>query len=98
MVIQVYAPTNDASDDDKDDFYNQLQDVIANCNKHDMIVAMGDMNAEVVSDNINRDEVIGRHCIGVMNDNGQRLCDFSSTNGLVITGTSFPYKDIHKAT
>ena len=33
-----------------------------------------------------------------MNDNGERLCDFCSANGLVITGTIFPHKVIHKLT
>ena len=38
------------------------------------------------------------HGVGVMNDNGERLCDFFSANGLIITGTIFPHKDIHKLT
>ena len=36
--------------------------------------------------------------VGVMNDNGERLCEFCSANGLIITGTMFPRKDIHKLT
>ena len=31
-------------------------------------------------------------------ENGERLCDFSMANGLVIRGTLFQHKDIHKAT
>ena len=27
-AIQVYAPTNEAEDEEKEDFYNQLEDVI----------------------------------------------------------------------
>ena len=29
---------------------------------------------------------------------GRGLCDFGSANGLVITGTIFPHKEIHKLT
>ena len=36
--------------------------------------------------------------MGAKNDNRDRLRDFSMANGLVITGTLFQYKDIHKAT
>lgn len=35
---------------------------------------------------------------GVMNDNGERLANMCSTNGLVIGGTLFKHKDIYKIT
>ena len=82
----------------KDEFYNQLQDTVSNCNRHDMIVVMGDLNAKVGNNNTNREEVMGRFGVGVMNDNGERLCDFCSANGLVVTGTIFPHREIHKLT
>ena len=75
-VIQTYAATNDAVDEEKDEFYNQLQDTISSCNRHDMIVLMDDLNAKIRGNNANREEVMGRFGVGVMNDNGARLCDF----------------------
>ena len=42
-----YLPTNDTTDEIKDEFYNQLQDTLTSCNKHDLIVLMGDLNAKV---------------------------------------------------
>ncbi|KAK3740237.1 hypothetical protein RRG08_054258 [Elysia crispata] len=59
---------------------------------------MGDANAKVGSDNISCEEVIEKQGLGVMNDNGERFADFCSLNDLVIGGTIFPHKDIHKAT
>ena len=44
--IQTYAPTNDATDEDKYELYNQLQDTLTDCNKYDTIVVMGDLNAK----------------------------------------------------
>jgi len=61
-----------------------------------MIVVMGDLNAKVGNNTANREEVMGNHGVGVMNDNGERLCDFCSTNGLVLTGTFFLHKEIYK--
>ena len=97
-IIQAYAPTNDATPEEKDDFYHQLQTTTDRCNKNDIVIVMGDMNAKVGDDNSEMEEVIGRHGLGSRNDNGERLCEYCSINGLVITGTCFPHKDIHKAT
>ncbi|XP_078352308.1 uncharacterized protein LOC144637002 [Oculina patagonica] len=41
---------------------------------------------------------MGQHDTGVRDENGERLCEFCEMNGLVITGTIFPHKEIHKAT
>ena len=62
-----------------------------------MIVVMGDLNAEVGSNNINREEVTRKFGVGVMNENG-RLCDLYGKNGLAVTGTFFPHKEILKLT
>ena len=95
--VQACASTNDAMDKEKDEFYNQLQDTVSSCNRNDMIVVMGDLNAKVGNNNTNRGEVMGKFGFGVVND-GERLCDFCSANGFIITGTIFPHKDIHKLT
>lgn len=68
-VVQAYAPTNDTMDEERDEFYNQLQDTVSTCNRNDMIVVKGDLNAEVGSNNTNREEVMGK--FGVMNNNGK---------------------------
>ena len=59
---------------------------------------MGDLNLKVGGDNEGYESCIGRHEMGDKNENGERLCDFSVANGMVITGTLFQHKDIHKAT
>ena len=97
-VIQMCAPMNDVMDEEKDEFYNQLQDTISSFNRHDMIVLMGNLNTRIGSNNANREEVVGKFGVGVMNDSREKLCDFCSANGLVITGTLFPHKEMHKLT
>ena len=97
-VIQPYAPINDAMDEQKNESYNQLQDTISDYNRNDLLVVMGDLNAKVRNNNTNRREVMRKFGIGIMNDSGERLYDFCSANGFVITGTNFPHKNIHKLT
>ena len=97
-VIQVYAPTNDYSDEDKDAFYEQLQATWNKAPKHDVKIVMGDFNAKVGESNQGHEEHMGTHGLGVRNDNGRRLIEFCEENNLVISGTIFPHKMIHKAT
>ena len=46
-IIQVYAPTYTASDDDLEFLYNQLQDTLDSIPKRDIIMITGDFNAKV---------------------------------------------------
>ena len=96
--IQCYAPTETANAEDKDDFYGLLQQVTAGFSKKDILIVSGDLNAKVGSDNRGHERVMGKHGLGVDNDNGERLIDFCAANDLVIGGTLFPHKSIHKGT
>ena len=97
-VIHIYAPTEDKDEKIKDDFYASLQDVLDKRNAHDMLIVIGDMNAKVGNQNENYERVMGKHGLGERNNNGERLCEICDMNELVITGTLFPHKNIHKAT
>ena len=61
-------------------------------------MVLGDFNARVGSDNTNRERIMGKHGTGIMTDNGSRLCDICGENDLVIGGTLFQHKTIHKLT
>ena len=41
-------------------------------------------------------KVMGKHELGQRNDKGERLCEFCDMNELVITGTNFQQKNVHK--
>ena len=97
-IIQTYAPTNEATDEDKDDFYNSLQDLFEQLPNKDVNIVMGDMNAKVGSNNSSYEQVMGKHGLGEANDNGERFISFCANNSIVVGGTIFPHKRIHKAT
>ena len=47
--VVIYAPTEEAEEEEKDNFYDQCQDVFNEIPKHDMVLLLGDMNAQVDS-------------------------------------------------
>ena len=97
-VLLCYAPTLEADAVVKDGFYDRLSSVVSCIPKRHRVVVMGDFNAKVGSDPTNGPGVMGRHGMGVINDNGSRLIEFATLQELIIGGTLFPHRDIHKYT
>ena len=97
-VIVAYAPTEVDDNEEKELFYEQLESVIKRCKQQDLRIVMGDMNAKVGSDNEGLEVIMGKHGCGVINENGQRLIEFCINNEMLIGGTLFPHKEIHKKT
>ncbi|VDP55486.1 unnamed protein product [Schistosoma margrebowiei] len=64
----------------------------------DLTILMGDLNAKVGIDNTGYEDIMGRHGLGERNENGERFANLCAFNRLVIGGTIFPHKRIHKAT
>ena len=97
-MIQCYAPTNDSSEEIKQDFYHQLQTVLDKCPHRDITIMMGDFNAKIGNDNTGYEEVMGKHGIGQMSENGEKFLDICALNKLIVGGSIYPHKRIHKAT
>jgi exonuclease III len=95
-VIQCYAPTNDADPEQKDIFYETLQAEVGNTPSQDLLIVMGDLNAMVGAGNMGNQRVMGRHGYGHLSDNAEMLLDLCGMNNLLIGGTLFQHKDIHK--
>ena len=97
-VIQCYAPTNNHEDEQKDNFYLQLEGVLSELKDKDMNILTGDFNAKVGTDNTGYEEIMGKHGLGDMNENGERFAELCGAYNLVIGGSIFPHRRIHKAT
>ena len=66
--------------------------------KRDIKILMGDTNAKIGADNTNSEHIMGRHGIGMQNENGELFVEFCTFNDLFNGGTLFPLKTIHKIT
>jgi len=66
-LIQVYAPTNQAEDQEKENFYTCLQQVHQQIPKQDIVLLSGDFNAKT-----GKGAPIGKHALRSQNDNGER--------------------------
>jgi len=66
--------------------------------KHDVVIVAGDLNARIGADNTGHEKVMGRHGEGEMNNNGERFVNFCEENRMVIGGSVFQHKKIHKLT
>ncbi|GFR64998.1 craniofacial development protein 2 [Elysia marginata] len=63
-IVQVHAPTNEATDEEKDLFYDRLQGAVEQLPKNDVNIVIGDLNAKVGVDNRSNEEVMGMHGLG----------------------------------
>lgn len=97
-IIHCYAPTEDAEEEAKLNFYTQLSNAYDSAPKADIKIVIGDLNAKVGTENVGLERVMGRHGMGTRNNNGEMLVDFCNERQLTIGGTLFPHKTCHKVT
>ena len=74
----VATPTLDATQEDKDSFYEQLDAELQHTPLSDKIIILGDFNARVGSSYLTWAGVIGNHGYGKIDANGHRLLSLCS--------------------
>ena len=98
-IIQVYAPTSDHEDEEVEEFYEQLDNIIAKVPKKDLLIIQGDWNAKVGTDAYqNWAGTVGRFSTGECNDRGLRLLEFAKSHRLTLANTLHPHKLSRTAT
>ncbi|GFR65877.1 craniofacial development protein 2 [Elysia marginata] len=88
----------DSREEDKDEFYSQLQGGLSSVPKHDILMVLGDVNSKVGNNNNGFERNMGKHGLELRYDSGQRFLNLCVENYLIIGGTFFKRKKIHKET
>ena len=97
-VIQVYAPTSNAKEAEVERFYEDLQDLLEQTPKKDVLFIIGDWNAKVGSQET--PGVTGKFGLGIWNEAGQtnrvlpRKCTGHSKHPLPTTQEKTLHMDI----
>jgi len=82
-----------------DQVYEKLKSVLGrNRPQREPTILLGDMNAKIGSCKTGYEKVTGTHGLGDMKNNGEKFADLCAEHELVIGGSVFPHKRIHKAT
>lgn len=97
-IVCVYAPTEEADGQDKDEFYSRLEQEIDCIPKHDVKILIGDLNAKVGREEAFRDTVGKESLHEYSNDNGLRLIDLATSNAMVVRSTWHQRKNVRKIT
>ena len=78
-VVQAFAPTSDYDHNVIKNFHDQLQNVIDQTPKKDILVVQGDWNANVGKDAYeNWQDICGPFCNDDTNERGLRLLEFAT--------------------
>ncbi|RNL66056.1 hypothetical protein D7I40_24495, partial [Citrobacter sp. MH181794] len=97
-IVNAHAPTEDKEELVKDQFYQTLERIYDALPNYDIKMVLGDLNAKVGRETIYK-EIVGTHSLHeTSNDNGKRFIEFATSKNALISSTSFPRKDIYKAT
>ena len=86
-IVTAYAPKMTNSDEVKDMFYNDLDDVISATPRSDKLILLGDFNAKVGKDHPTWEGVIGPEGVRKCNSNGLLLLRKCADHDLFITNT-----------
>ena len=97
-VISAYAPQTGCDEEEKDKFWEEMDDVMVSIPAEERVIIGGDLNGHVGEGNVGCEDVIGKHGFGTRNAGGERIVEFASRTRMAVLNTYFTKKDEHKIT
>ncbi|XP_050663868.1 craniofacial development protein 2-like [Leptidea sinapis] len=92
-IVQVYAPTSTASDEDIDEFYGTLEKTLDDIPGRQITIIIGDWNAKIGKSEpgTHSSGIVGRYGLGIRNERGQRFAEFCLGRKLAIMNTLYQH-------
>jgi len=85
LIIQVYMPTSDHPDDEVEEMYDAIEEIINTHGRRGNLIIMGDWNSVIGE---GRDGIeVGKYGLGRRNERGSKLVEFCRRQKLVVTNT-----------
>ena len=83
---------------EEEEFYNLLEQNINQIARSDIKIILGDFNAKTGKESVYKPTIGNESLHNETNNNGIKMIQFVISNGLNVSSTTFPQKDIHKET
>jgi exonuclease III len=93
-VLNVHAPTKEKTDDIKERFYEELEQIFDKFPRYHMKILLGDFNAKVGKEDIFKPTIGNESLHEISNDNGVRVVNFAASKTLTVKSTMFPQRNI----
>ncbi|XP_052903281.1 craniofacial development protein 2-like [Anopheles moucheti] len=90
-IINVHSPHLGSTDDDKENFYTQLEREYDRCPQHYVKIDIGDFNAQVGQEEVYKPTIGSFSAHQLTNDNGLRLVNFVFSKHMTIRSTFFQH-------
>jgi Reverse transcriptase (RNA-dependent DNA polymerase)/Endonuclease-reverse transcriptase len=98
VIVACYAPVNGVSEEELNEFWGQLNDVLNACDKNERVIVLGDLNGWVGLKRNGVEDVVGSYGDPRVNENGERIVNMCLEYELFVSNTWFKHKSIHMYT
>jgi hypothetical protein len=95
-IVSVYAPGSEKSVEEREFFWEQLEECMDGLDGEDRVIVLGDMNARV--GNEETEGIIGKFGVPGKNENGEKVLNLCMERGMVVMNTWFQKKTVNKYT